>query len=373
MGEEERAMGYKGRSGGATALALLLLPGLFAAAWAKYAYPGKDDMLFCFNAAARNLVWPPPQDPRNAVDGEADLWFRMQAWIQSRATGDNDPYPRGPYLDIGTGLGRVVARFGRLFGPAAVHCVEPDLDRITHAKAMTESESWEGRNVTFHQTTFGAFEPPSGVKFQVITSVHVIQHIARAELKAWVNKLADILAPDGVVIIATKRRTREIFEAQPFGPGVYKGGSRQVTAEEFDDIAWNGVKRKPMELAVRGYSRWSLRAALAEAGRLHVVDAGDFHFFGEPPVMRPESQYVVLAHEPLKTARPQIKTEPYVVGMSHKELDAKRRILNDHVALCRHCKQCEKLRMFGGVTLAPGDMEAENAESDGTNVLGKGD
>eukprot|EP01065_Artemidia_motanka_P051258 TRINITY_DN898_c0_g1_i1.p1 TRINITY_DN898_c0_g1~~TRINITY_DN898_c0_g1_i1.p1 ORF type:complete len:376 (+),score=106.94 TRINITY_DN898_c0_g1_i1:83-1129(+) len=341
--------------GGGVAARLVCCLAAAAPACAGYAYPGQDDKLFCFNAAMRNMVWPPPQNPLLAVDGEADLWFRIQAWIQSK-TEPGGEFARGPYLDIGCGTGRIITKFGRLFGSSAVHCIEPDADRIQQARELIQEEGWDGNDVHFAQTTFSEWEPPAGVKFQVITSVHVVQHVSRQELARWMRRITDLLAPDGIVIIATKRSPREVFEAQPFGPGVF-GGAHMVSAEEFDDIAWNGAKRDPPELAVRSFSRWSLRSALAKGTDLHVVDAGDFSFLGEAPVLKPESQFVALARNPLRTPRPQHRTEPHVLRMHQKELTAKRNILQDHMELCRYCKQCEKLRGFGSVLIPPPDKD----------------
>eukprot|EP01062_Namystynia_karyoxenos_P021815 TRINITY_DN18315_c0_g1_i1.p1 TRINITY_DN18315_c0_g1~~TRINITY_DN18315_c0_g1_i1.p1 ORF type:complete len:408 (+),score=132.22 TRINITY_DN18315_c0_g1_i1:70-1224(+) len=357
--------GRRRRAAGAARLlsAALVVPLLAPAASKEYNYAGQDDKLFCFNAAMRNLVWPPPKDNLLAVDAEADLWFRMQAWIQSRAVSDDGSgSARGPYLDIGCGMGRIMVKFGRLFGSAPVHCIEPDGSRIAAAQRLLQSEGWEGNNVTFSQQTFSEWKPPPGTPpFQVISSVHVVQHISRQELQRWINRIAGLLAPDGVVIIATKRAPREIFEAQPFGPGTF-GGSHSVTPEEFDDIAWNGASRTPPVLAVRSFSRWSLRAALAKGTGLRAVDAGDFSFMGEPPVLRPDSQFIVLAKEHLRGARPQPVTEPHVLGMQVEELRAKRAILLDAEELCRRCHQCEKLKGYPVLpdTTALGDSDGDD-------------
>eukprot|EP00662_Eupelagonemidae_sp_cell21_P036855 gene36855-22985_t len=98
----------------------------------KYRYHNTDSGLFCIMDSHRNRVSPRPTDPLLAADPEADLWFRIQAWAQSRA---RDRHKRGPYVDVGCGIGRIVLRFGPLFGAGVVHCVEPDAPRMAVATA----------------------------------------------------------------------------------------------------------------------------------------------------------------------------------------------------------------------------------------------
>lgn len=179
-------------------------------------------------------------DHINWADAELHLWLRMQAWVTARHT-------RHRWLDVGCGLGRILSRFGWLFGEAV--CLEPDATRLANVLQWqpVRAELWDvarragdlpqmrvrkvrehlihsrflearlpgvqivehadsrsappkllsrGRRFATEAVGPTATIGPNGT-FDVVSTIHVIQHIPTHEVKRWLVRVRAPHAPCG--------------------------------------------------------------------------------------------------------------------------------------------------------------------------------
>eukprot|EP01062_Namystynia_karyoxenos_P013677 TRINITY_DN14916_c0_g1_i2.p1 TRINITY_DN14916_c0_g1~~TRINITY_DN14916_c0_g1_i2.p1 ORF type:complete len:381 (+),score=89.74 TRINITY_DN14916_c0_g1_i2:92-1234(+) len=304
----------------------------------------------CARAKLRNLVWPVPRDPLLAVDPRADLWLRTQAWAQSLPAAGSGGSIQGPYIDAGCGTGRVLARFGRLFGSEPVYCVEQDAGRIAKARSLMAAEGWVGANVTFINAPFPTSPFPEGMQCQFITLIHVIEYLTRFEIVQHILRMKTLLSPDGVAVVATKFAMQDTYDIQSISPPPRGSGAdrRQRWMRRLArlDPLFTPTPAPPARPArgARGFSATSLRSQMTNgSGRgLMEIDAGGYNWRGSPDRLRAASQYIaVTKRSPRGGALPRHRTEPYVPRAERAELQALRDLLAHRGALCSWCRRCD--------------------------------
>lgn len=239
-------------------------------------YPDAPDDFACFLAGMHHGL--PDWMGRNAglswYDSELVLWMRTQAYMLST--------PRQQYLDVGCGLGRIVCKFGWLF--EATTCLEPDSERISTARAgLKEEDALKERWLNFDNSTFLEFKP-AAEGYDVITSIHVIQHIPLADPSKWLANMNKILNDDGVLILATTfmpdKITHRVVDRI--------NGSIDVSPDVFNEYAM-GVHSGA--LAVHGWTADELKEVVKTAG-FSVLEQAPFAFRSDGV---PESQYIIGA------------------------------------------------------------------------------
>eukprot|EP01062_Namystynia_karyoxenos_P013676 TRINITY_DN14916_c0_g1_i1.p1 TRINITY_DN14916_c0_g1~~TRINITY_DN14916_c0_g1_i1.p1 ORF type:complete len:373 (+),score=84.54 TRINITY_DN14916_c0_g1_i1:92-1210(+) len=305
----------------------------------------------CARAKLRNLVWPVPRDPLLAVDPRADLWLRTQAWAQSLPAAGSGGSIQGPYIDAGCGTGRVLARFGRLFGSEPVYCVEQDAGRIAKARSLMAAEGWVGANVTFINAPFPTSPFPEGMQCQFITLIHVIEYLTRFEIVQHILRMKTLLSPDGVAVVATKFAMQDTYDIQSISPPPRGSGAdrRQRWMRRLArlDPLFTPTPAPPEGAArvrgVRALAASSLRmmfTSLSGKG-LHVLEAGGHEWHGNIIRPRPASQFIVLSKQRRPDeALPTVYMDPYVPGVEQQELQQLRDLLTNNAALCSRCKRC---------------------------------
>jgi len=102
-------------------------------------------------------------------------------------------------LDVGCGAGLLCEPLARL--GAAVTGVDAAAENIAAAKAHAEGS---GLVITYHSGDIAALGL-SG--FDLVTSMEVIEHVA--DKQAFVNALAQAMAPGGLMVLSTPNRTRQ--------------------------------------------------------------------------------------------------------------------------------------------------------------------
>jgi 2-polyprenyl-6-hydroxyphenyl methylase/3-demethylubiquinone-9 3-methyltransferase len=99
--------------------------------------------------------------------------------------------------DIGCGAGLLAEPLARL--GADMVAVDAAAENIAVAKIHAQRQ---GLTIDYRH---GGFEALAGEKFDLVTSMEVIEHVA--EPAAFVSGLADLLAPGGILILSTPNRS----------------------------------------------------------------------------------------------------------------------------------------------------------------------
>jgi 2-polyprenyl-6-hydroxyphenyl methylase/3-demethylubiquinone-9 3-methyltransferase len=99
--------------------------------------------------------------------------------------------------DIGCGAGLLAEPLARL--GADMIAVDAAAENIAVAKVHAQRQQL---TIDYRH---GGFEALAGEKFDLVTSMEVIEHVA--EPAAFVAGLADLLAPDGILILSTPNRS----------------------------------------------------------------------------------------------------------------------------------------------------------------------
>lgn len=254
-----------------------------------YQYPtASDDKLIDFLAALEHrLPWESVAPPSSKwlhqdkswylawFDPELHLWLRAQAWMLTSS--------RGNYLDVGCGMGRIIRKFRWIFD--ATTCLEADPERIAEAR---KTEEWvAGGPVMYHNVRFLSFQslPES---YDVISCIHVIQHIPIYELTPWLQSMRNLLKPKGVLILATTLESSTSLTVHHSS-----GQDPKVSIEKFNEIA---ATPGADVLPVHGFTDEELRKLISSSG-FHVLEQSGFAFLNSGRAL---SQFVIAA----KTALP---------------------------------------------------------------------
>lgn len=272
-----------------------------------YQYPKTDDQLVCLMAHSHHNLDHLDSEVLSSVDPEVELWFRTQAYMQETA--------RNSYLDIGCGMGRIVSKFGGLFGTST--CLEPDSDRIEEAKANVGHERFPG-HVDFVNKGFLDFEaePES---FDVVTLMQVVQHLPLEAPGTWLRQIYRLLRPNGALIMATTFYKDFTF----FLARMPTGDPIQLSPAQFNFIASH--TKVNGSLPVHTYTAEELATLALNAG-FRVLEQKPFTYWKSTPY----SQYIVLVKPgstvPAEPPSPSLDSI-HVSEMEQKSLNRLRRVL----------------------------------------------
>ena len=167
------------------------------------------------------------------------------------------------YLDIGSGWGRIID----IVHPSAAVLVglEPDTRRFAHCFKTYHDG---GRTCIFNTSSLEFRTAYPQERFDVITLSMVLQHVATSVCDQILLDVRELLAPDGLAIIATTQQERERF--------IFQFDKTIQTVEAFDRYALESLDQ-PFGLPVRYFSKISFQQALERAG-LQVVHWGQFSY-----------------------------------------------------------------------------------------------
>jgi SAM-dependent methyltransferase len=142
----------------------------------------------------------PPAGLRVRVAGTADLaWFLEGGRLAEQSIRDALGRHGRPLdnvetlLDFGCGCGRVTRRFAERAG---VHGSD------TNAEAI----DWCRRNLSFARCETNALEPPlvfADASFDLVYGLSVFTHLTIELQRAWLDELARVLRPGGLLILTT--------------------------------------------------------------------------------------------------------------------------------------------------------------------------
>lgn len=291
-----------------------------------YAYPKTDNLLLCFMVGLRHRVKPTHEGEVTQLgwqDPELEFWRRAQSFMQLTSRHD--------YLDVGCGMGRVVAKFGGLFDSTT--CLEPDANRVTDARKIISSEPF-GKRIGFTNTRFLDFTA-APESYDVISCVQVIQHLPLTEPTLWFKQMHALLRPGGILVVATTIDEETTYKATD-GEGV----SWYINATEFDARASDTTRGGA--LPVHHFTADELAAVAAHTG-FRVLEQQPFSFMGAKPC----SQYLVAVkkeaaeaeavfpRDALPPPSPRVK-DVHVSGMEEFSLTA---LKNIRLGLDPQCKK----------------------------------
>lgn len=171
--------------------------------------------------------------------------------------------PRANLLDIGSGLGRIVKHLSDDVG--TIVGLEPDLTRFSECHA-TCHDGGRVRIINGTSTAYKAANPDR--RFDMVVVSMVIQHIPTAVCDTILADVHDLLADDGVGVVATTQQEEERFG--------YQKDQTHRTREEFDRYA-SDSSSQAQGIPVRQFSRVSFLGSLHRAG-LDVIRWGQFSY-----------------------------------------------------------------------------------------------
>jgi 2-polyprenyl-3-methyl-5-hydroxy-6-metoxy-1,4-benzoquinol methylase len=175
--------------------------------------------------------------------------------------------PGGILVDAGCGFGRLIPVFADSF--EKIIAIEPDSNRIEKAKSTVAVANLLDKvdfiNLLIQEVVLEQ-------KVDVVLSSHIIQHISTTAVPVVVQKMSDMLKPDGILILTTNHSPRD---EDKFTKGYLHNGENIediITKNQFEDLIGNMSGVIPVHM----YSPESLSQLLGHAG-LDVIEQHLFH------------------------------------------------------------------------------------------------
>jgi len=218
-------------------------------------------------------------------DPELQFWLRAWAHLENGR--------RSNLLDVGCGMGRIIAKLGRLF--SNVVCLEPDATRIAAARkeARKAGSGLSLDRLRFVHQTFDLALSDVRRVYDAITCVQALQHLPSDQVLLWVAKMYRLLRPGGVAVVATTWSTSRklTVEGLPSAPA--------VSRKRFDAAARGA---EPGKLAVQWFSQKQLKQIFLQQG-FRILEHSPFSWLdGSLPL----SQFLIVTKNSTKAARRQL-------------------------------------------------------------------
>ena len=159
--------------------------------------------------------------------------------------------PNARYLDIGSGLGRIIDIVKH--NVTSVVGLEPDPERY---QACRNGHHGDKRIQLFNETIQAYRKRNPGDRFDIVAVSMVVQHVARATCHQLLCDARDLLKPDGRAIIATTQAPEEWFGCDR--------DNTPKTGEDFDRYAMD-IANQRHGIPVRHFSRATFCQAITDA------------------------------------------------------------------------------------------------------------
>jgi SAM-dependent methyltransferase len=220
----------------------------------SYTYHGNDDAL---------ASWTAMFTSRNG-DGRGDHEENFLSAIKLAAACKSG----GAFLDVGSGLGRIIDQVkpyaGRVTG------LEPDHDRFTACKNGFAADK---RIEILKTTSWDYVRSHPGRNFDFVTLSMVLQHVSTRACQQILSNVRELTAPDGVAIVSTTHLIEERF--------TYESDPAPHDVGEFDRYA-DRSESQDRGIPVRWFSKESFFREIEQAG-LEVIVWQEFSY------VRPEN------------------------------------------------------------------------------------
>lgn len=172
------------------------------------------------------------------------------------------------FFDAGCGTGRLIPRFAEYFDE--IVGVEPDIKRYKQAIEFMESQKLAHKTHIFH-ASLPAYQALSKDQADFVLCSHVIQHIESHAVKPFLNALAKMVSPQGLLAITTNHSTRP---DNYFIKSFLKNG--MTSTEEISEEAFNQINSGTGFLPVQFFNYDKLVEFLQNIG-LNVLEFRVFH------------------------------------------------------------------------------------------------
>lgn len=156
-------------------------------------------------------------------------------------------------LDIGCGWGGLALTLARDAG-VTVEGVTLSTEQVAEARRRAEAQGLAGR-VRFSLTDYRDAQGP----FDRIVSVGMFEHVGRPNYQAFFDKVADLLADDGVALLHTIGRPRPGVTNDWIGKYIFPGGHAPSLSEMLPAIERSGLIVTDIEILRLHYAQ-TLRA-----------------------------------------------------------------------------------------------------------------
>lgn len=212
--------------------------------------------------------FPPATVQRNFVGSADDAALREAARfyaIVKKYCGELDVPLRGTsrVLDFGVGWGRILRFFLKDVAVSGLYGADVDADVLDTCRAIGV------RGTLFQTQATGRLEYPDGY-FDVVYAYSVFSHLSEAAHLFWIEELARVLRPGGILIVTTEARHFFEFCASLQGKPPESGWHRSLAAAFPDPAA-----------AMRQYDAGHFVYAPTGGG-----DFRDASFYGEAAIPR---------------------------------------------------------------------------------------
>jgi ubiquinone/menaquinone biosynthesis C-methylase UbiE len=172
--------------------------------------------------------------------------------------------PDQNYLDVGCGIGRLI----EYIKPNARRIVglEPDIERFK----ICSSRFLDCQNIQILNSSIGEYNDAfPNQHFDLILLSMVLQHVPTATCNQILRDVHQLLAPNGVAIVATTHFFDERF--------IYTRDTTPRSSDEFDRYAQD-TSNQPWDIPVRMFSRSSFLGQLEQAA-LEVIVWNQYCYF----------------------------------------------------------------------------------------------
>ena len=214
----------------------------------RYIYNASDNDLVAWNRNFTSRMGDGSGDP------EEDYLSALQVVAAAK--------PDATLLEIGCGLGRII-QFMNHVGP--IVGLEPDVVRFQACHELLHDAT---RVQILNCTSTHYKSHHSERRFGIVVVSMVIQHVPTATCDRILLDVHDLLAADGLAVVATTQQDEERF--------TYQADQTPRTAKEFDDYAADSSSQA-YGIPVRQFSKASFLAAIGRSG-LSVVRWGQFSY-----------------------------------------------------------------------------------------------
>jgi ubiquinone/menaquinone biosynthesis C-methylase UbiE len=171
--------------------------------------------------------------------------------------------PGAKYLDIGSGLGRIIEIMRHSAGTLVG--LEPDVARFQGCHKAHH----DGERVRIINSTTSAFrEADPDARFDVIILSMVLQHVSTGTCAQILRDVHELLTPEGVAIISSTHFYEERF--------LYLHEQTPRSSEEYDRYAVD-IANQQWGIPVRMFSKASFHSAIERAG-LQTMVWGQFSY-----------------------------------------------------------------------------------------------
>ncbi|MDD5927991.1 MAG: class I SAM-dependent methyltransferase [Firmicutes bacterium] len=254
----------------------------------SYTYPDKDDRLTCqlIEKEFDGEYWA-ESEARVLVQAREEL----RAFKEKRnSSGKGIPFS---VLDLGCGMGRLFSEESMVADE--ITAAEPDANRFSAAENEGHRVS-QSVNIPITVINGDASSLPQDKKYSAVISSHVLQHITCNMAADMMKKIADLLEPEGILVMTT---TYTEGEEDRFFCESWEGESRK--SEKIDRERFDGLFGADSVLPVRMFAEDSI-VSMAGAEGMELLRMSRYHYQNHHSIAEDEKANLAGEYEGARDA-----------------------------------------------------------------------